>query len=983
MRKVSLINTVIFLMLAQCSLKLPSESDLPSWSINLNIPLLDKTITIDDLLKDSLVVKLPYGSGDSIYAYQDEIQINKVHVGNKLNIADITQSIQQGIEDITVEGTDKKYTNAFEEIGVKPVNKTIKNCIGLITLEDTDPTATAPIKLEEIIDLSGIPEGGSTTINQSTPFPHIDRSITFEDFENANFSAGVLELKIINNLVLELGAPVKVKLLDADSTPIVGFDGDSAVATWTAGLQPGQSATATIKLANKRLPGTIIVRVTGVISGSAATNITNNTDSRNSAFVVEVQAKNLEVFSAKAKIPEQTIDTTSIIALDPSESNKVKTAVIREGKLRLHIANSLPINANLDLTITSLKTASSGGAQSFTATINLPAKQVTQREYNLVDDVLELDLTAQELQYYYTIHTIPTDPDKITVSSNDSVKVAIDIYGTTPGLKITFSEIEGLIEPQDIRQAGEINTRSSARISWAAIASGIMSINIDNRINLIATGVPHLKLDLPQIVNSAGSPLSLEFDLLPGLNAHNLDLSSYKIQPLSQPVTTDSVCQYITYQSRVTTPAGELARYNLRDSINVDIQLSEIAFQSVTGYFHQDAIVTNDTIELQEKTKLSSATIMDGNLVLTLINNIGVIADVDFTVDEIIHKTTGQRFSKSIHLPNTSAPVTETIPLKDYQIVLPFTDLNINQVIHYTSKVSIPSDQEMTITTNQKIDVVVKLSHLEFIQVQGYLDPVQVDIAKVEQEVSALPEELNGINFHNVDICLEFQTNIGVPVELNLFITAKAENGDSVRKEIKQEITSNPLVVVPDAEDLINIKPKKIVASGYALVGGTGSVDTAQYVKGIMHITVPFEMKLTQNAKMDIEPSLIKQDIPEEVESASIYVDVKNELEIGGRATILAALDTLFFESDSPIAPDTLATINLYPDSSFLEIVSLPKEKIALFKDSLYVKTIVNLMGKTDAAGNPLPSRFLRGQQLKILGYAQIKGMVEFADKND
>jgi len=352
-------------------------------------------------------------------------------------------------------------------------------------------------------------------------------------------------------------------------------------------------------------------------------------------------------------------------------------------------------------------------------------------------------------------------------------------------------------------------------------------------------------------------------------------------------------------------------------------------------------------------------------------------------VDEILHRSTGQKFTYTIHLPNNPAPVIETIPLKDYQIVLPFVDQNTNQLIHYSSKVSVPSDQEMTLTTNEKIEVDVKLAGLEFQRVQGYIDPVQVDIEKVEQEITALPNEFNGINLKNVTMRLEFETNIGVPVELHLDITAKAENGDSVHKAINQVITTDPIVVVPNAEDLINIKPKTIVASGYALVGGVGQVDTSQYVKGKMQIVVPFEMEITPNAKINVEPALVKADIPEQIESGRIYAEVKNELEIGGEAIILAAKDTLFFEPNAPLSTDTLATINLYPDSSFLTIIDLPKEKVQLFQDSIYIKTLVRLKGRTDAAGNPLPSRFLRGQKLKILAFARITGLVEYADKND
>jgi hypothetical protein len=47
-------------------------------------------------------------------------------------------------------------------------------------------------------------------------------------------------------------------------------------------------------------------------------------------------------------------------------------------------------------------------------------------------------------------------------------------------------------------------------------------------------------------------------------------------------------------------------------------------------------------------------------------------------------------------------------------------------------------------------------------------------------------------------------------------------------ERVQQIITDDPTVVIPDAEELVNIIPQRIVASGYALIGGSGAVDTAQ-----------------------------------------------------------------------------------------------------------------------------------------------------------
>ncbi|MDD5061560.1 MAG: hypothetical protein PHN44_04670 [Candidatus Marinimicrobia bacterium] len=979
--------TGMALIFSFCSLKMPNESDFPTWNLNLDVPLLNQTITIDDLLTDSLITKIPYGTaGDSIFAFEDEIDIDEVRVGNQLNIDDINQSIQQGVDDVTIAENQEEHSSAFDEVGVDPVTNAVNNTIGDISLDDTDIEATDPIKFSDIITLS-VPEGNSAPIAQSTAFTQIDRQITFDDFDQANFKDGILEVSIQNDLVIELGAPVYVRLLDASLNPIVGTDSDTAKAVWLQGITSGNSSVQTINLDNKNLPGTITVRVSGVVCGSGATTVTNNAATRNSSFVVNVQARDLIVSSALAIIPEQTIDTTSTITLDADEPNKVQKAVIKDGHLKVSVTNQLSVRANLELTVSSLKTVSGGSQQTFVKTIPLTANQTTNQEYSLTDNILEMDLTspgiAQEVDYSYVIRTIPTDPDKVTIASTDLVDVDIDMYGATPASEITFKEILGIVEPQNIVDNGEINTDSDAEIRNAQIASGEMTLVIDNRINKSSGGIPHLVLDFPELFTPSSAPLTIESDMPAGQTTISYPLTNCSIRPLSQSVSADSVRQYITYNSLVTTPSGELAEYNLMDSIDIDINISEMIFSSVTGLFNQDAIVTKDTITLEENTKISTAQIANGNLVMTFVNNMGVIADVKLTINEIKHRTTNSPLVHIVRLPSGSQPKIETIPLDDYNIVLPFTDLNTNQEIHYTSRVSIPSDEEMTITFDRKIDVDVHLTEMEFASVNGYIDTVEVDIGTSENEVNAFPEEFSGINLQTVEMVIDFETNIGVPVELNLFIKSYNEQGDTVRREVHQVITDNPRVIIPQAEELINIKPKNIVTSGYALVGGTGQVDTMQYVRGVMSISVPMEMEVTEGAKMEFEPEIVEDENLEIIESATLYADIENDLEIGGDLILLAARDTLFFEDGSIDKPDTLAIIRIHPDSTFLEIVELGEEQMALFEDSVYVKTQFNLKGRTDNDGNPIPSRFMTGDEMKMLLYGTIKGLVDFADKDE
>jgi len=958
-------------------MKMPEESDLPSWSVTLEIPLLEKTITLDELLDDSLIVGIPYGtSGDSIYAYEDEVEIEKVEVGKQLNIGDIEQSFTQSVDDVTVDGSTKHYSSQLEEVGVDPVGENVSSELGKISLNNTDSDSTDPILLIDIIDLSGVSEGETATISKETSFPTIYREITFNNFSNAEFTSGELVINIVNNLVIELGAPVTIRLLDADSSVIYGSDGDSAKAEWTPGIQPSYSAREKIPLTGKTLPGTVIIKITGVVCGSGPQDIENKETTINSSFVVHVQANDLEVSSAEAIIPEQTVDTTGVISLAESD-NKVQIAKIKEGTLAINITNNLPIDANLNLTISSIDVSEDVGIQAFHKIIPLMANQSSNNAYSLTDNLLVMDVNDQKVEYSYQIITIDTDPNRVLVSETDGVVVDISLYGGNPGEEITFSAFEGKVSQDPIIEEGEINVTSGSKITSANVSSGSMTIRIRNNVNLTDIGIPHLTFNIPEFLDPSGSPIHEVRNIEPVETQITIVLDDYTLVPNTVYVTSDSFTQNITYSTEVTIPSNEIASYNLLDSIIVNIVVTELSFKEVTGYFSQDAIVEDDVIELEEETKVEYAKINNGELVLSIENNIGVIAEINFSIDEFTKNDIA--LNQSLMLTADTEPIDTVISLKGYDINLPLDD----QKIHYHSTVSLPSDEAMTLTFGNEINVEVQLKDLAFSRVTGYIDTVIVDIDSVEQEIDALPEELEGINLTNVDIILDFDTNIGVPVELNLMLISFNDKGDTSSSEVHQNIISNPRVVIPNAADLINIKPKKIIAYGSASVGGTGTVSTDQYVGGTMYITVPMEMEILENAEINISPNLVKEDIPNELESIKLYSKMDNKFEFGGDLEVLAAKDTVYFEDGSAISPDTLAIFHLLPDSSFTDVMYLGESKFLLFQDSLYVKAKVKLLGLRDENGNIIPSQLLKSDSLFIQLYGSIKGLIDLKENDN
>ena len=184
-----------FLLFVSCTPNVPGDGDFLKWSTSIEIPLYNDYITLETLAEDSLIsienLSNYFQDGelsDSIFVYHKQINIDKVEVGNKLEIDPISSSFSQNIDDVSV----------------SPIQKNISSKIGLMSLNDIEPTATDPFIFRDIYpEIEDVNNGTMVAIPSFELMP-IVKPFTFEDFESAEFSQGSLELTINNNMVIPL-----------------------------------------------------------------------------------------------------------------------------------------------------------------------------------------------------------------------------------------------------------------------------------------------------------------------------------------------------------------------------------------------------------------------------------------------------------------------------------------------------------------------------------------------------------------------------------------------------------------------------------------------------------------------------------------------------------------------------------------------------------------------------------------------------------
>ena len=232
-----------------------------------------------------------------------------------------------------------------------------------------------------------------------------------------------------------------------------------------------------------------------------------------------------------------------------------------------------------------------------------------------------------------------------------------------------------------------------------------------------------------------------------------IDLNGYKIQ---MPQNDQS----LNYSADVTT-AYEVGTYSLSDSIIIDIIVSDLGFSTVRGFFSQDAMSDSNSIVLDDSTIVHSAVLKSGDLSLTIDNSIGVVADVFFQINEFYKNYVSLDTSFTI-----SPGVSDVeIDLSGYNLILP-SDVD-TQKVNYISNISLPSDQEMTLSLSDSIAITVNMTNMAFQSVTGQINPVTVEIDPVEQSIDALPEELDGFDFEDVEMVLDFTSSIDLPVYLD------------------------------------------------------------------------------------------------------------------------------------------------------------------------------------------------------------------------
>ena len=243
---------------------------------------------------------------------------------------------------------------------------------------------------------------------------------------------------------------------------------------------------------------------------------------------------------------------------------------------------------------------------------------------------------------------------------------------------------------------------------------------------------------------------------------------------------------------------------------------------------------------------------------------------------------------------------------------------------------------------------------------------------------------MDGFDFANVEISIDFESGISIPVFLDLTLVSSNSNGISETVSISNwNISDSSTVIVPNASVLINIQPDQILAYGSARVGGdgtVGSVTSDDIILGELSVRAPLEFEIGQDALITTDPTLLNENeseiVPEEIENIVLFVQYNNDFEFGSMITVLMSQDTLDFESGA--ADLLIDELEIGSISTGLDSIELNDNRLGLFnQDSIYLRVEIKVIGQEDNNGNPVPSKFLSTDEMQLNIYGRVQYFID------
>jgi hypothetical protein len=414
----------------------------------------------------------------------------------------------------------------------------------------------------------------------------------------------------------------------------------------------------------------------------------------------------------------------------------------------------------------------------------------------------------------------------------------------------------------------------------------------------------------------------------------------------------------------------------------------------------QHISISDSNSIMGEDHRIRKAVIDEGQIHLTIENNVAAIARAKIKILNFNHILTGEALTDSIILPPNSV-TDKMIMVGDYRIA-DYPDSNSGNLIDYIYyKVDVITDSTesyQTISQDDDVFVTVAPESLFFRMIDGDLDRIDIDIEPIEKNDFDDLARIDGtIYMDSLQMNLNMYNETNLPIDITLYISGSDDTEevilDPIHAIIPRAEDGGYLKIIlrgndpsPNIVDLMGIMPTNIKMEAEAFVDGEGSVKVGQGVHADYQIFSPLFIRILEPSSIntDVVTEEIGKDVQEQIEnnvkSAFFLINIENGLPVSSETVVYVANDSTKLFDDTIPDDSTKFTIrdlkitsgNLGPDG-FVEspetdkmTVELTDERRKLFysNDIIYIGTKV-ILNDTD---NKLV-KFRPDDEIAVLGF--------------
>ncbi len=351
----------------------PMEPVMPTWDVNLAVPIANRTYSLGDILaKDSSLLQANPGS-TQLYL-KTSVTADPTYVGDRISL-------------------DPIQTSFYSQLG---------------------PFSVTSETVRLNIQIPGFPPGATMIVPPMPPrdVPAVGGDLPF--IEYLALESGIVELRLQNRMQVGLRIEAPIMLANESGSAIGSFDFGSTM------IDPGQSRTATVSLAGKTVHDRVRLDNIRISSPGSGTSMVTIPDTM---LFAEITTSDLVATAATlSNIAAQHIVESRELPM--TAATLMRDVWLNSGVLRLRLVNKVNLHTSLRLRLPELLRPS---GQAFDQVIAL----APQDSINLAIDLARFQLHSQNGSYLRSLRAeceadMPgSNGQPVSVNATDYVSVNV------------------------------------------------------------------------------------------------------------------------------------------------------------------------------------------------------------------------------------------------------------------------------------------------------------------------------------------------------------------------------------------------------------------------------------------------------------------------------------------------------------------------------------------------------------------------------